>query len=42
MQERILRPIDEERCRRAVYRYVTNTIQGKYVPLVGAQVLMRQ
>ena len=34
-------PINE-RCRRAVYRNVTNTVQGKYVPLVGAQVLMRQ
>jgi hypothetical protein len=29
-------------CRRAVYRYVTKEVQGKYVPLVGAQVLMRQ
>ena len=39
---RRLEPIKEEQCRRAVYRYVTNTVQGKYVPLVGAQVLMRQ
>jgi len=29
-------------CRRAVYRYETNDVQGKYVPLVGAQVLIRQ
>ena len=31
-----------ELCKRAVYKYVTDTIQGKYVPFVGAQVLMRQ
>ena len=36
-------PIDENICQRAVYTYVTNPpIQGKYVPLEGAQVLMRQ
>lgn len=35
-------PIDENTCQRAVYTYSTNTIQGKYVPLEGAQVLMRQ
>ena len=29
-------------CRRAVYKTVTNTVKGKYVPLVGAQVLIRQ
>jgi hypothetical protein len=38
--QRRIKPI--EQCRRAVYRYVTNTVQGKYVPLDGAQVLMRQ
>jgi len=35
-------PIDENLCKRAIYTYTTNKTQGKYVPLVGAQVLMRQ
>jgi len=35
-------PIDENICQRAIYTNSTNTIQGKYVPLEGAQVLMRQ
>lgn len=34
--------IDINQCQRAVYTYVTNTVQGKYVPLEGAKVLMRQ
>jgi hypothetical protein len=37
-----IEPRPENRCRRAVYRYETIETQGKYVPLVGAQVLMRQ
>lgn len=37
-----IEPGPENRCRRAVYKYITNTVQGKYVPLVGAQVLIRQ
>ncbi|WGH74544.1 hypothetical protein P8625_10615 [Tenacibaculum tangerinum] len=35
-------PIDDNICKRAVYTYNTNTVQGKYIPLEGAQVLMRQ
>ncbi|MDV7188457.1 hypothetical protein R3X25_14285 [Lutibacter sp. TH_r2] len=35
-------PIDDNICQRAVYIYSTSTVQGKYVPLEGAQVLMRQ
>ncbi|MGB0769174.1 MAG: hypothetical protein ACPGPB_00310 [Flavobacteriaceae bacterium] len=34
--------VEEELCRVAIYRYINNTVQGKYVPLVGAQVLIRQ
>lgn len=34
--------LPDGQCQRAVYTYVTNTVDGKYVPLVGAQVLMRQ
>ena len=34
--------IDINTCQRAIYTYTTNTIQGKYVPLEGAKVLMRQ
>ena len=33
---------EEQPCKVAVYRYITNRTDGKYVPLVGAQVLMRQ
>lgn len=34
--------LKEEECKKAVYKYETTKTQGKYVPLVGAQVLMRQ
>ena len=36
------RRVPDESCRRAIYRTETQRVQGKYVPLVGAQVLMRQ
>jgi hypothetical protein len=35
-------PIDDNVCQKAVYTYSYNETQGKYVPLEGAQVLMRQ
>lgn len=33
---------DNNICQRAVYNYTSTPVQGKYVPLEGAQVLMRQ
>lgn len=35
-------PDNGQQCKQAVYTYTKSDTQGKYVPLVGAQVLMRQ
>lgn len=37
-----LMPMSEDQCKKAVYKNVPTETQGKYVPLAGAQVLMRQ
>jgi hypothetical protein len=45
LRERELRRLEDKNPRiikRAVYKYVSKQIQGKYVPLEGAQVLIRQ
>jgi hypothetical protein len=39
--EKIIKPIDNQ-CRRAVYRYITSTINGSYVPMEGVRVRARR
>ncbi len=36
------KPIEDNRCKRAVYRYVTTTINGSYVPVQGVIVRARR
>jgi hypothetical protein len=41
IQMKLIKPIDENLCKRAVYRYIPNTTQGSYIPLEGARVNAR-
>lgn len=39
--EKVIKPIDNQ-CRRAVYRYITTTTNGSYVPVEGVKVRARR
>jgi len=38
---KLIKPVEDNRCKRAVYRYISHTTQGSYIPLEGARVNAR-